>query len=184
MLLIFISLITGYIGFSIGSTMNAEVLLGFVGFLSPTLFLVQKIYTKLEDAEDGSQEYEDEDPYVTDLQMIEASFMNCKVGREFKTQEIIDMVKFKYQIKDSSITPSDYCYNRMNIDKWKNPKLLDFNIFEYKDRNTYRYLGGNYPYNGIINYKTNGSSEDIVVGEWNNGEKTIYDKTVFNIEDD
>ena len=184
MLLIFISLITGYIGFSIGGTVNAEGILGFVGFFIPALFLIQRIYTKLEDAENINQEYEDEDPYVTNLQMIEASFMNCKVGREFKTQEIIDMVKFKYEIKDSSITPSDYCYNLMNIDKWKNPKLLDFNIFEYQDRDSYRYLGGNYSYNGFINYKAKASSEDIIVGEWKDGEKTIYDKRVFNIEDD
>lgn len=47
MFLIFISLITGYIGFSIGSTINAEGVFGLVGFLSPTIFLVQKIYIKL-----------------------------------------------------------------------------------------------------------------------------------------
>ncbi len=61
MLLIFVSLITGYIGFSIGGTMNAEGILGFVGFLSPTLFVVQRIYAKLSASEDDedTEVYED-----------------------------------------------------------------------------------------------------------------------------
>lgn len=59
MLLIFISLITGYIGLSIGGIINAEGILGFVGFLSPTLFVVQRIYTKLGTSED----YEDIEGY-------------------------------------------------------------------------------------------------------------------------
>ncbi len=58
MLLIFISLITGFIGFSIGGTMNAEGILGFVGFLSPTIFIVEKIYMKLGTLED-TEEHED-----------------------------------------------------------------------------------------------------------------------------
>ena len=58
MLLIFISLITGYIGLSIGGTINAEGILGFVGFLSPTLFVVQRIYVKLGISED-IEGYED-----------------------------------------------------------------------------------------------------------------------------
>lgn len=43
MFLIFISLITGFIGLAIGG-----FILGIVGFLSPTIFLIQKIYMKLE----------------------------------------------------------------------------------------------------------------------------------------
>lgn len=49
--------------------------------------------------------------------------MNFTIGREFKTQEIIDIVKFKYGINYSSILPSDYCYNRMNI---VNGKTLNY----------------------------------------------------------
>lgn len=49
MLLIFISIITGFIGLSIGSSFNAENILGIVGFLSPTIFVVQRIYKKLQD---------------------------------------------------------------------------------------------------------------------------------------
>lgn len=84
------------------------------------------------------------------LHKIEAAFINIKIGREFKTQKIIVLVKFKYEINDSSIIPSDYCYNRMNLGKWKNPQLLDFNIFEYVDKGLYRYLGGSYIYNNMF----------------------------------
>lgn len=191
MLLIFISLITGYIGLTIGSAYNLDNILGFVGFLSPTLFLVQRMYIKLGNLEDakyidgeGLKEFEDEDANVINLQIIEASFMNCKIGRKFKRQEVIDMVKFKYEINHSRIIPSDYCYNRMSIEKWKNPQLLNFNIFEYVDRGSYIYLGGNYSYNGVINYKAKGSSEELLVGEWTNGERIIYDKNLFNTDND
>lgn len=183
MFLIFISLITGYIGFSIGGIVNAEGVFGFVGFLSPTIFLVQKIYIKLGNLENAegidAEESENEYANVTNLQIVEASFMNCKIGREFKTQEVIDLVKFKYKINDNSIIPSDYCYNLMNIEKWKNPQLLNFNIFEYVDIDTYIYLGGNYSYNGLINYKAKENSEESVVGEWTNGKRVIYDKKLI-----
>ena len=43
MFLILVSLITGFIGMAIGG-----IILGIVGFLSPTIFLIQKIYIKLE----------------------------------------------------------------------------------------------------------------------------------------
>lgn len=189
MFLIFISLITGYIGLVIGSASNSEVILGFVGFLSPTLFLVQRIYIKLRDlerAEDMNmeelEEFKEENNNVTNLQKIKASFINCTIGREFKTQEIIDMVKFKYEINDSSIIPSDYCYNRMNIGKWKDPQLLDFNIFEYVGRGSYVYLGENCPYSGVIKHKPKGSNEELVVGQWTNGERVIYDEKLREID--
>ncbi|ARE87183.1 hypothetical protein [Clostridium formicaceticum] len=51
MFLIFISLITGYIGMALGSSSNAGGIFGLVGFLSPTIFLLQKMYIKLEEVE-------------------------------------------------------------------------------------------------------------------------------------
>ena len=191
MLLIFISLITGYIGYTwgLGKAYNLENILGLVGFLSPTLFLVQRIYIKLQNLEEDQhlnhellEEVNEENSTVTNLHKIEAAFINTKIGREFKTQEIIDLVKFKYEINDSSIIPSDYCYNRMNLGKWKNPELLDFNIFEYVDRGSYRYVGENYPYNGVINYKAKGSNGELVIGEWTNGERVIYNEKFLDID--
>ncbi|SET58601.1 hypothetical protein SAMN05660297_02834 [Natronincola peptidivorans] len=52
MFLIIISLMTGYIGMLIGSAHNLGGVLGIVGFLSPALFILQKIYLKLEELEE------------------------------------------------------------------------------------------------------------------------------------
>lgn len=54
MFLILISLITGYIGMVLGSGIGAETVFGVFGFLSPTMFLIQKIYIKLEELEKKS----------------------------------------------------------------------------------------------------------------------------------
>lgn len=48
MFLILVSLITGYLGMVLGSAIGLETAFGVFGFLSPTVFLVQKIYIKLE----------------------------------------------------------------------------------------------------------------------------------------
>lgn len=118
------------------------------------------------------------------LEKVEASFINIKIGREFKTQEIIDLIKFKYKINTSSIIPSDYCYNRMNIGKYNNDQLLDFNLFEYVKRGSYIYLGKNYSYNGVIKHKAKGSPSDVVVGKWVDGERIIYDEKLYEIDND
>lgn len=46
------------------------------------------------------------------------------------------------------------------------------------------FKGDNYPYNGVINYKAKGSNEELVVGEWNNGERVIYDEEFLEIKND
>ncbi len=51
MFLILISLLTGYIGIVLGSSIGLETVFGVFGFLSPTIFLFQKIYIKLEELE-------------------------------------------------------------------------------------------------------------------------------------
>jgi len=58
MFLILISLITGFVGMTLGSAFGAEIfvfLFGFLGILSPALFILQKMYIKLEDVEKKSK---------------------------------------------------------------------------------------------------------------------------------
>lgn len=55
MFLILISLLTGFVGLFLGSALNFGGALGIVGFLSPALFLLQKMYIKLEDLEEKSK---------------------------------------------------------------------------------------------------------------------------------
>ncbi|WIV12727.1 hypothetical protein [Proteiniborus sp. MB09-C3] len=54
MFLIIVSLITGFLGFIIGSIFGEEIfiyLFVLIGVLSPALFILQKIYMKLEESE-------------------------------------------------------------------------------------------------------------------------------------
>lgn len=54
MILIILSLITGFVGMVIGGVIGEEIfmyLLGLVGVLSPALFVLQKVYLKLGELE-------------------------------------------------------------------------------------------------------------------------------------
>ncbi|MEC2078080.1 DUF7225 domain-containing protein [Metabacillus fastidiosus] len=81
----------------------------------------------------------------------------------------------KFGTNPGSIILSDYCYNRYN-----NGISFDKHLFEYINRNSYKYLGENYPYTGLIFHKPKGQDTEVVVGEWRNGEKIIYEKTPDN----
>lgn len=98
---------------------------------------------------------------------ITDSFKNVEIGKIFKRQEIIDKVLELYEVNESSIIPSDLCYNRANgnIDITKSNKL-----FEYIHVSSYKYLGPNYPYTGDVYTKKKKSREEVKVGLWNNGE--------------
>lgn len=101
------------------------------------------------------------------------SFKNEEIGKIFKRQEIIDKVLELYEVNESSIIPSDLCYNRVNenIDIIKSNKL-----FEYINVSSYKYLGPNYKYTGDVYTKKKNSDEEVKVGSWNNGEyKAIID---------
>lgn len=95
------------------------------------------------------------------------SFKNVEFGKIFKRQEIIDKILELYEVNESSIIPSDLCYNRINgnIDITKSNKL-----FEYINVNSYKYLGPNYKYTGDVYIKKKNSDEEVKVGSWNNGE--------------
>lgn len=104
---------------------------------------------------------------------INDSFKNVEIEKIFKRQEIIDRVLELYEVNESSIIPSDLCYNRVNgnMDITKSNKL-----FEYINVNSYKYLGPNYPYTGDVYTKKKNSDEEVKVGSWNNGEyKVIID---------
>ena len=80
------------------------------------------------------------------------------------TSELIHFVHIKYNIKEKSIIPSDYCYNLINngID------LSKPTLFEHIGWGKYRCLGKNYSYNGNVYH--NGQ----IVGICKNGERKIF----------
>jgi len=91
-------------------------------------------------------------------------------GSIISSSQVKKLLNSKYGTNISSIILSDYCYNRINTG-------INFNkhIFEYIDHNTYKFLGENYPYTGLIYSKPAGQENEFVVGEWKNGVKVIYE---------
>jgi hypothetical protein len=83
----------------------------------------------------------------------------CKglaLGEVYNYGQIVHYVHQVTLISESSIVPSDYCYNKTNkgadgkrFTKW--PRL-----FVYEDDDSYRYLGEGYQYNGKVTYASNG----------------------------
>ncbi|USK57835.1 hypothetical protein LIS82_26825 (plasmid) [Cytobacillus solani] len=90
-------------------------------------------------------------------------------GDTLTSTEIIDRLISKFKTNRSSINLADYCYNRYNYG-------ISFNkhLFIYITRNTYRFVGENHPYTGLIFHKPKGSEQESVVGEWDNGQLFLY----------
>lgn len=86
-------------------------------------------------------------------------------------QEIQRLMKARFGTNPGSVIPTDYCYNRWN-------KGISFteHIFEYMTRSTYKYIGEHVPYSGLIYSKALGAEGEEVIGEWNEGVKTLYSK--------
>ena len=76
---------------------------------------------------------------MTILEKVAETFQNTPVGTEFTTAEIKHLVYVKFGCNKASVIPSDYCYNKSN--KGKIGALVDFNIFVYKKRGVYIYVG-------------------------------------------
>lgn len=77
-------------------------------------------------------------------------------------KELYELLGARFQTKNGSIIPSDYCYNRVNkgIDFGKKPHL-----FRFLGDGEYECLGENYPFTGEV-YNAN---NETVVGTWENG---------------
>lgn len=92
--------------------------------------------------------------------------MKGKDGEVVSSAFIKTEVNKRYGVDVSSVIPSDFCYNRVNdgIHFKKENRL-----FEYIDRNSYKYLGENYPYTGRVYHKPSGSKSETLVGYWVNG---------------
>ncbi|WP_106496412.1 DUF7225 domain-containing protein [Lentibacillus sp. Marseille-P4043] len=101
-----------------------------------------------------------------------------------RVNDIITPLEVKVQLKQqfgtnlNSVILSDYCYNRYN-----KGIRFDKHLFQYINRSSYKYLGENHPYTGLIFHKLKGSGEEVVVGEWKNGEKVIYEQSPAQSDD-
>lgn len=85
-------------------------------------------------------------------------------GRRFSTAEIKQAVAEKFGTNETSIIPSDYCYNRIN-------KGIPFSkhLFIRLSPGEYKYVGEEFPYTGWIYQKSRTSKKEEIVGRWENG---------------
>ena len=96
-------------------------------------------------------------------------FLKDRTVEIVTTAQIKIALNEKYGTHASSIIPSDYCYNRFN-----KGIRFDKHIFVYIDHNTYKYLGENYQFTGLIFHKPANQDKDFIVGEWIAGRKIFY----------
>ena len=78
------------------------------------------------------------------------SFRNISIGTELSRKEIISILQKKYDIDDTSILPSDLCYNSSNIGIEGNGKVR---LFLKTGRGMYKYVGPNYDTKNIDPYE-------------------------------
>ncbi len=88
-----------------------------------------------------------------------------KEGSIMTTAEIKSLVVREFGTSDGSILPSDLCYNRIN-----KGIAFDKHLFERIGSGKFKFLGERFPFTGDVSHQPKGTSLDIVVGEWKNGE--------------
>ncbi len=87
--------------------------------------------------------------------------------------EVKEELQRKFNTNPGSVILSDYCYNRYN-------KGVPFqkHLFQYITKSTYKYIGENFAYTGLVFHKPQKQSGEQIVGEWRNGIKVLYDEPI------
>lgn len=93
-----------------------------------------------------------------------------RIGEVVTSGEIKELLLKGYGTNPSSILLSDYCYNRYNYG-------IAFTkyLFVYLNRSTYKYIGENAPYTGLVFHRPKGAEAERMVGEWTNGVFAFYE---------
>jgi hypothetical protein len=90
-------------------------------------------------------------------------------GKIMTNREVMKLINSNGVETGVMFQPSDICYNRTNaanLDTFAG----DIHLFEYIGRNSYRLIGRDYPYTGLIYRKPQEKSHsEIIVGEWFQG---------------
>lgn len=92
------------------------------------------------------------------------------------TSQIKDLLHKNFSTNVSSVLPSDYCYNRINLNS------SGYYFFERVDQGKFKYLGEDYPYTGEIIWHQQGNEEKIV-GYWQNGKRIQFIDIMKGTED-
>ena len=92
-----------------------------------------------------------------------------RIGEVFLRNEIIDLVVNRYPgTNRSSVIPSDYRYNVVNVGI-----DFDFHLFESLGEGRYRCLGLDNPYTGDIDWRPV-NQPPMTVGKWEEGRFRLF----------
>lgn len=79
----------------------------------------------------------------------------------------------------------DYYYNvtALTYNRWNRGMTFVCPLFEHVDRGVYRYLGPNYPYNGILSHFPQGQYEEYILGRWVDGVPKFSNENIKSFKD-
>lgn len=97
--------------------------------------------------------------------------LHGKINKVVTPSDVKNTLHQLYGTNPDSIILSDYCYNRYN-----NGFAFNKHLFEYITRSSYKYLGENSLYTGLIFQKPKGYEREVIVGEWINGVKSLFEQ--------
>jgi len=89
----------------------------------------------------------------------------------FRNQLTFDKVYSRNELEDMMVKELNYYYNvtALTYNRWNKGMGYTCPLFEHVDRGTYRYLGPEFPYNGIVSHFPQGMDEEYIIGRWENG---------------
>ena len=79
----------------------------------------------------------------------------------------------------------DYYYNvtALTYNRWNKGMGFVCPLFEHMDRGTYRYLGSDYPYNGILSHFPQGTDEEYIIGRWYEGQLRFTNPSITTFKE-
>lgn len=79
----------------------------------------------------------------------------------------------------------DYYYNvtALTYNRWNKGMGFVCPLLEHTDRGTYRYLGPDYPYNGILSHFPQGQYEEYIIGRWMDGQLRFTDPKITTFKE-
>lgn len=101
------------------------------------------------------------------------STLSDRVGTLLTAAEIRRCVAEAFGTNPSSVIPSDYCYNRLNLGV-PDPKPLFLRV----GAGEYQFVGPAYQYSGLVYGRPRGTTTDRVVGERVEGVLRLYDQAL------
>jgi hypothetical protein len=105
--------------------------------------------------------------------------LSDRVGTLLTGADIRRLVVAAFGTNPTSVIPSDYCYNRLNLGV-PDPKPLFLRV----GAGEYQFVGPAYPYTGLVYGRPRGTPTDRVVGERVEGALRLYDHGLDDVPRD